>query len=62
MRAMRVLQIAGFLLGAACFLTSIGFIGKQTGEDLWKVGIAFMISDIPLILLWPAGRRRRPLA
>jgi hypothetical protein len=51
---MRWFQVALFLLGALSFLASLGFIGRQTGEDLWKAGVAFMVSDIAAILLWPA--------
>ncbi len=57
---MRWLQIASFALGSASFLASLGFMGKQTGEDLWKAGIAFMLGDVVLILLWPAKKRMEP--
>jgi hypothetical protein len=54
---MRWFQVALFLLGALSFLAALGFIGRQTGEDLWKAGVAFMVSDIAAILLWPAKSR-----
>lgn len=54
---MRMLQIIGFLLGLAAFFTSAYFTGRQLGDTFWKVGIAIMISDIVLILLWPAPKR-----
>ncbi len=53
MRWLRRLQIALFLLGAISFLAAIFFTGKQTGEDLWKAGVAFLLGDIALILLCP---------
>jgi membrane protein YdbS with pleckstrin-like domain len=50
---MRWLQIAFFLLGTIAFLTSLFFIGRQTGQDLWRAGIAFMLGDVVVIMLWP---------
>ena len=54
---MRLLHIFGFVLGIAAFLTSAYFTGRQLGDTFWKVGIAIMISDIVLILLWPSRKR-----
>ena len=54
---MKPLHIIGFLLGVAAFLTSACYTGRQLGDTYWKVGIAIMISDIVLILLWPAPKR-----
>ncbi len=50
---MRILQIVGFILGVASFLAALYFQGTATGETLWKTGMAVMISDIVLVLLWP---------
>ncbi len=55
---MRWLQITVFLLGIVAFLTSLFFIGSQTGEDLWRAGVAFMLGDAVLILLWPRASQR----
>ncbi len=54
---MRSLQIVVFVLGAVALLSSACFIGKRMGEDLWKAGVATMLGDVVMILLWP---RRSP--
>jgi hypothetical protein len=50
---MRWIQIAFFIAGACALLTSLGFRGTMTGEDLWKAGIAILLGDVVLIQLWP---------
>ena len=50
---MRWLQITFFLLGTVAFLASLYFVGKRTGGDLWNAGVAIMLGDVVLILLWP---------
>ncbi len=50
---MKRLHLAFFLLGVIGFLSSPLFIGSQTGADLWKAGVAFMLGDVVLIQLWP---------
>ena len=50
---MRWLQITFFALGSVSFLAALFFRGTLTGEDLWKAGIAIMLGDVVLILLWP---------
>ncbi len=54
---MRLFQIIGFFLGIAAFLASACFIGAMMGDTLWKVGVAIMLGDLVLILLWPSPRR-----
>ena len=50
---MRYLQIAGFVLGLIAFLVSAAFIGNPNGDTFWKTGVAFMLSVITLVCLWP---------
>ena len=50
---MRWLKLTFFVLGTIAFLAALFFIGKQTGDDLWKAGVAFMLGDVVLIMLWP---------
>jgi len=54
---MRLLHIIGFLLGIAAFFTSAYYTGHLLGDTFWKVGMAIMLSNIVLILLWPAPKR-----
>ena len=55
--AMRYLQIVGFVLGLVAFLASALYTGQQMGDTLWKVGVAFMLSVITLVLLWPTTKK-----
>jgi hypothetical protein len=50
---MRILQVAGFVLGVAAFLAAALYTGTNMGETLWKTGMAVLVSDIVLVLLWP---------
>ena len=54
---MRQFQMIAFLVGVAAFLVSACFTETPTGETLWKVGVAIMVSDIVCILLWPSPKR-----
>jgi len=56
---MRIFQIVVFVLASVAFLAALYYTGTNTGESLWKGGMAGMIGDIVLILLWPTRRRRR---
>jgi hypothetical protein len=55
--AMRILQIVGFVLGLVAFFGAAFYTGQMMGDTLWKVGVAFMLSVITLILLWPTGKK-----
>jgi hypothetical protein len=55
---MRIFQIVVFVLASLSFLTALYYTATQTGESLWKGGIAGMIGDIVLILLWPTGKAK----
>jgi hypothetical protein len=54
---MRIFQIIIFVLGALALASAAFFIGKQTGEDLWKTGIAILLFDVVCLLLWPSAKR-----
>ena len=51
---MRKLQIGAFLLGLIAFVTSAFFAGSTLGDIFWRAGLAIVLSDIVLIMLWPA--------
>lgn len=53
---MRTLQITLFGLAVVAFLAALGFIGDDTGDVLWRLGLALLITDTVCIQLWP-GRR-----
>ncbi len=56
---MRIFQIVVFVLAIVSFLLSLFFIGQDAGDAFWRGGMAGMMGDIVLILLWPTRRRRR---
>lgn len=51
---MRIIQRILFFLGLAAFLTALGYLSDQTGEMLFRVGVACMITSIAFCLAWPA--------
>jgi hypothetical protein len=55
---MRIFQMIIFVLGAAALASAAFFIGKQTGEDLWKTGIAILLFDVVCLQLWPSAKRQ----
>jgi hypothetical protein len=56
---MRIFQIVVFALASVSFLAALYFTGQEAGDAFWRGGMASMIGDIVLILLWPARRRRQ---
>lgn len=46
-----------FCLAAVLLIAAVFFIGKQTGEDLWKAGVAILLLDLVCIQLWPSTKR-----
>jgi F0F1-type ATP synthase assembly protein I len=56
---MRIFQIVVFVLASISFLIALYYAGRQTGDSFWKGGMAAMIGDIVLILLWPTGKRKQ---
>ena len=53
---MRRAQIGLFVLGLAAFLASAIFIGQGTGDTLWRTGVAAMLTDGVLMMLYPSPR------
>ncbi len=51
---MRFLQVGLFLVGVVAFLAAIFFIGSDTGNTLWRAGVALLLIDIVCLRLWPA--------
>lgn len=51
---MRTAQIGIFILGLVSFLAASFFTGEDTGETLWKTGMAAMLVDIVFMKLWPS--------
>jgi hypothetical protein len=49
---MRRIQMGVFGLGIASFLAAAFFVGDETGDTLWRVGVAAMLIDIVFSKLW----------
>jgi hypothetical protein len=54
---MRQIQIVVFVLGLISFPAALFFIGQETGDTLWRVGVAGMLVDLVLMKAWPTARR-----
>jgi len=54
---MRFIQGIFFFVGFAAFLAAMFFVGADTGDVLWRVGVAALLLDIVCIMLWPARSR-----
>ena len=54
---MRIFQISILILGGVVFCGALFYIGRQTGEDLWKTGVAVLLFDVVCLQLWPTGKR-----
>ena len=50
---MRILQTFLLILGAACFLTAHAYVGDDTGDVLWRGGVAVLMMDKACLMLWP---------
>lgn len=50
---MRYLQVIIFIVAILAFITALFFIGSDTGDVLWRMGVAFLLFDIVCIMLWP---------
>jgi len=53
---MRQTQIGVFVLGLISLLAAAVFVGQQTGDTLWRAGIAAMLIDIVFMNLWPSSK------
>jgi hypothetical protein len=51
---MRRFQIAVLIAALASFVAALFFAGTNTGDVLWRVGVAVTLLDIVSIMLWPS--------
>ena len=54
---MRLIQVILILVGLTAFLAAVFYVGTDTGDALWRVGVAALLLDIVCIMLWPARSR-----
>ena len=54
---MRYLQITIFLVALAALVAAVFFIGEDTGDTLWRIGVAAFLGDVVCIMLWPRSSR-----
>jgi len=52
---MLIIQIIGLFAGIVAFGAAGVFAGGETGDTLWRAGVAILLTDVVLILL--AGPR-----
>lgn len=52
---MRRLQIALLIAGLVSFMAALFFVGKDTGDVLWRVGVGVTLWDMVCIMLWPSS-------
>jgi hypothetical protein len=50
---MRFVQIALLCVAVLVFVTALFFAGTNTGDVLWRVGVAALLVDVVCIMLWP---------
>lgn len=55
---MRILQIVLFVIGVIAFIVAAFFAGTETGDILWRAGIAILLLDVVCIMLWPEKTNR----
>jgi preprotein translocase subunit SecF len=53
---MRTVQVAIFAIGVLSFLASVLFIGQDTGDTLWRAGVAALLVDLVCVRLYPTVR------
>ncbi len=49
---MKIIQSLLLYLGLAAFILSLFFVGSDTGDSLWKAGMAILMIDITVIMLY----------
>jgi len=55
---MRSLQMILLCLAILVLVVSFFFIGTDTGLTLWYMGIALLLIDVVVCLIWPSVSRR----
>lgn len=53
---LRQVEFGVFSLGLASFVAAAFFIGQETGDALWRIGVAAMLLDIVFMKLWPSTK------
>ena len=56
--SMRYLQIVFFFAAVVVFISALFFTGMDSGDTLWRIGIAVLLIDIVCIMLWPRSLRK----
>ncbi len=51
---MRILQAVIFILGVLSFLAAAFFMGQDSGDTFWRVGVGLMLIDLAYMKLWPS--------
>jgi hypothetical protein len=54
---MRYVQITVFVLALAALVAATFFIGEDTGDTMWRIGVAVLLIDVVCIMLWPRSPR-----
>ncbi len=56
---MRTLQIILLFLAVLVFVAAAFFTGSDTGLNLWYTGVATLLVDAVVCLIWPTTARSR---
>jgi hypothetical protein len=54
---MRNAQVGLFVFALLCLVAAVSFIGHDTGDTLWRAGLAVLLIDLVAIQLWPSPKR-----
>ena len=53
---MRQMGIGVFALGLISFVSAGFFTGEETGDILWRIGVAAMLVDLVALKLWSSAK------
>jgi len=53
---MRRIEVVAFCLAVVAFLAALIVAGSNVGDIFWRVGVAILLADIVMIMLWPPSR------
>ncbi len=56
---MRIVQVLLLCLGVFMFAAATFFTGTDTGLTLWYTGVAILLVDVVVCLIWPTGVRAK---
>jgi hypothetical protein len=57
---MRSLKVVLLLLAILLLLTSVFFVGTDTGLTLWYATVAVLLIDVVVCLIWPSASGQDP--